>query len=135
MSYFSLTAVPYIITILVYYFSIVCNIRVPCFNFRQNINILSYKKRIFLLFILVSFMVFLGIYPTLILDDLHYSITNLIYYKKNFIHFIHFIPNSKISFLLFYFFLWSSISFIFMFCPPCKKKFFWNKNKWKVESW
>jgi NADH-ubiquinone oxidoreductase chain 4 len=46
-----------------------------------NQNIFDVTKReFFLLFILVSFMIFLGIYPTLILDGLHYSITSLIYY-------------------------------------------------------
>jgi NADH-ubiquinone oxidoreductase chain 4 len=38
------------------------------------------KREFFLIFILVGFMIFMGIYPSLILDGLHYSITNLIYY-------------------------------------------------------
>jgi len=43
-------------------------------------NIFDTTKREFtLLFILVLFTVILGIYPSLILDTLHYSVVNLIY--------------------------------------------------------
>jgi NADH-ubiquinone oxidoreductase chain 4 len=38
------------------------------------------KREFFLLFILVVFTVLLGIYPSLILDGLHYSVANLVYY-------------------------------------------------------
>jgi len=38
------------------------------------------KKEYYLLFILVIFTIFLGIYPSLILDGLHSSITNIKYY-------------------------------------------------------
>jgi len=37
------------------------------------------KREFTLLFILVLFTVILGIYPSLILDTLHYSVVNLIY--------------------------------------------------------
>ena len=47
--------------------------------FNENLSDVT-KRECFLLFILVSFMGFLGIYPSLILDGLHYSITSLIYY-------------------------------------------------------
>ena len=47
--------------------------------FNENLSDVT-KREFFLLFILVSFMGFLGIYPSLILDGLHYSITSLIYY-------------------------------------------------------
>jgi NADH-ubiquinone oxidoreductase chain 4 len=44
-------------------------------------NILDVSKREFsLLFILVLFTVIFGIYPTFILDGLHYSVSSLIYY-------------------------------------------------------
>jgi len=39
------------------------------------------KREFFLLFILVLFTVIFGIYPSFILDGLHYSVTNLIYYS------------------------------------------------------
>lgn len=39
-----------------------------------------YKREFILLFILVLFTVIFGIYPSFILDGLHYSVTNLIYY-------------------------------------------------------
>jgi NADH-ubiquinone oxidoreductase chain 4 len=38
------------------------------------------KREFFLLFTLVSFTVIFGIYPSFILDGLHYSVTSLIYY-------------------------------------------------------
>lgn len=47
--------------------------------FNENLSDVT-KREFFLLFILVSFMGLLGIYPSLILDGLHYSITSLIYY-------------------------------------------------------
>jgi NADH-ubiquinone oxidoreductase chain 4 len=47
--------------------------------FNQNLFDVT-KREFFLLFILAGFMIFLGIYPTLILDGLHYSVTSLIYY-------------------------------------------------------
>ena len=47
--------------------------------FNENLSDVT-KREFFLLFILVSFMGFLGIYPSLILYFLHYSITSLIYY-------------------------------------------------------
>jgi NADH-ubiquinone oxidoreductase chain 4 len=44
-------------------------------------NIIDVTKReFFLLFILVFITVIFGIYPSFILDGLHYSVTNLIYY-------------------------------------------------------
>lgn len=46
--------------------------------FEQNISDLT-KREFFLLFILVAFTVILGIYPSVILDGLHYSVTSLIY--------------------------------------------------------
>jgi NADH-ubiquinone oxidoreductase chain 4 len=39
----------------------------------------SNKREFLLLFILITFTILLGIYPSLILDSLHYSINNLIY--------------------------------------------------------
>nr|QUB36777.1 NADH dehydrogenase subunit 4 [Ophiostoma piliferum] len=39
------------------------------------------KREFFLLFILVIFTVIFGIYPSFILDGLHYSVTGLIYYS------------------------------------------------------
>ena len=39
------------------------------------------KREFFLLFILVMFTVILGIYPSFILDGLHYSVSSLIYYS------------------------------------------------------
>jgi NADH-ubiquinone oxidoreductase chain 4 len=38
------------------------------------------KREFFLLFILVLFTVLFGIYPSIILDGLHYSVANLVYY-------------------------------------------------------
>jgi NADH-ubiquinone oxidoreductase chain 4 len=47
--------------------------------FKKNLFDVT-KREFFLVFILTGFMVFMGIYPSLILDSLHYSITSLIYY-------------------------------------------------------
>ena len=47
--------------------------------FKENISDVT-KREFFLLFILVIFMVIFGIYPSFILDGLHYSVTSLIYY-------------------------------------------------------
>jgi NADH-ubiquinone oxidoreductase chain 4 len=47
--------------------------------FNENVNDVT-KREFFLLFILVLFTVIFGIYPSLILDGIHYSATNLIYY-------------------------------------------------------
>ena len=46
--------------------------------FEENISDLT-KREFFLLFTLVAFTVILGIYPSIILDGLHYSATSLIY--------------------------------------------------------
>jgi NADH-ubiquinone oxidoreductase chain 4 len=46
--------------------------------FVENLSDLT-KREFFLLFTLVVFTVLLGIYPSIILDGLHYSVTNLIY--------------------------------------------------------
>jgi len=46
--------------------------------FEDSISDLT-KREFFLLFVLVAFTVVLGIYPSIILDGLHYSVTNLIY--------------------------------------------------------
>jgi NADH-ubiquinone oxidoreductase chain 4 len=46
--------------------------------FEENISDLT-KREFILLFILVAFTVVLGIYPSIILDGLHYSATTLIY--------------------------------------------------------
>jgi NADH-ubiquinone oxidoreductase chain 4 len=46
--------------------------------FEESISDLT-KREFFLLFVLVAFTVVLGIYPSIILDGLHYSATNLIY--------------------------------------------------------
>jgi NADH-ubiquinone oxidoreductase chain 4 len=46
--------------------------------FNENIVDLS-KREFFILFILVFFTVIFGIYPSFILDGLHYSVTSLIY--------------------------------------------------------
>jgi NADH-ubiquinone oxidoreductase chain 4 len=46
--------------------------------FEENINDIT-KREFFLLFILVLFTVIFGIYPSFILDGLHYSVTSLIY--------------------------------------------------------
>jgi NADH-ubiquinone oxidoreductase chain 4 len=48
-------------------------------NDEENMADVS-KKEYYLLFILVIFTIFLGIYPSLILDGLHSSITNIKYY-------------------------------------------------------
>jgi NADH-ubiquinone oxidoreductase chain 4 len=43
-------------------------------------NIFDVNKREFLLlFVLVAFTIILGIYPSIVLDGLHYSVNNLIY--------------------------------------------------------
>ena len=47
--------------------------------FNQNLFDVT-KREFFLLFNLTGFTIFMGIYPSLILDGLHYSITSLIYY-------------------------------------------------------
>jgi len=46
--------------------------------FKENIFDLT-KREFSLLFILTGFTVLLGIYPSLILDGIHYSVTNLLY--------------------------------------------------------
>lgn len=46
--------------------------------FEDSISDLT-KREFFLLFVLVAFTVILGIYPSIILDGLHYSVTSLIY--------------------------------------------------------
>jgi NADH-ubiquinone oxidoreductase chain 4 len=47
--------------------------------FEENINDVT-KREFFLLFVLVLFTVIFGIYPSFILDGLHYSVASLIYY-------------------------------------------------------
>lgn len=47
--------------------------------FQQSIQDVT-KREFFLLFILVMFMVIFGVYPSFILDGLHYSVASLIYY-------------------------------------------------------
>ena len=47
--------------------------------FEDNISDIT-KREFFILFILVSFTIIFGIYPTFILNGLHYSVANLIYY-------------------------------------------------------
>jgi NADH-ubiquinone oxidoreductase chain 4 len=47
--------------------------------FEVNISDIT-KREFFLLFVLVLFTVMFGIYPSFILDGLHYSVTSLIYY-------------------------------------------------------
>jgi NADH-ubiquinone oxidoreductase chain 4 len=47
--------------------------------FEENISDIT-KREFFLLFTLVFFTVIFGIYPSFILDGLHYSVTNLLYY-------------------------------------------------------
>jgi len=47
--------------------------------FEVNISDIT-KREFFLLFILVLFTVMFGVYPSFILDGLHYSVTSLIYY-------------------------------------------------------
>lgn len=46
--------------------------------FKESFMDLS-KREFYILFILVFFMVLLGIYPVIILDGLHYSVSSLIY--------------------------------------------------------
>jgi NADH-ubiquinone oxidoreductase chain 4 len=46
--------------------------------FEENISDVT-KREFFLLFVLVAFTVVLGIYPSIILDGLHYSVSSLIY--------------------------------------------------------
>ena len=46
--------------------------------FEENISDLT-KREFFLLFILVLFTVVFGVYPSLILDGLHYSVSSLVY--------------------------------------------------------
>ena len=46
--------------------------------FEENISDVT-KREFFLLFTLVGFTVILGIYPSIILDGLHYSVSNLIF--------------------------------------------------------
>ncbi len=48
--------------------------------FKENINDTT-KREFFLLFILVILTIILGIYPSFILDGLHYSVGSLIYYN------------------------------------------------------
>jgi NADH-ubiquinone oxidoreductase chain 4 len=47
--------------------------------FKENVSDVT-KREFFLLFILVLFTVIFGIYPSFILDGLHYSVTSLIYF-------------------------------------------------------
>jgi len=47
--------------------------------FEDNISDIT-KREFFILFILVLFTIIFGIYPTFILNGLHYSVANLIYY-------------------------------------------------------
>jgi NADH-ubiquinone oxidoreductase chain 4 len=49
-------------------------------KFFENIMKDLYKREFIILFILVLLTVVLGIYPSFILDGLHYSVTNVIYY-------------------------------------------------------
>ena len=46
--------------------------------FEENISDVN-KREFFILFILVLFTVLFGIYPSFILDGLHYSVSTLIY--------------------------------------------------------
>ena len=46
--------------------------------FEENISDIT-KREFFLLFVLVLFTVILGIYPSVILDGLHYNVSSLIY--------------------------------------------------------
>jgi NADH-ubiquinone oxidoreductase chain 4 len=52
--------------------------------FEESISDLT-KREFFLLLTLVVFTVILGVYPSIILDGLHYSATNLIYKYNIFI--------------------------------------------------
>jgi NADH-ubiquinone oxidoreductase chain 4 len=47
--------------------------------FKDNINDVT-KREFFILFVLVIFTIIFGIYPTFILNGLHYSVASLIYY-------------------------------------------------------
>jgi NADH-ubiquinone oxidoreductase chain 4 len=47
--------------------------------FDENISDVT-KREFFLLFTLVLFTIIFGIYPSFILDGLHYSVANLLYY-------------------------------------------------------
>ena len=47
--------------------------------FKENISDVT-KREFFLLFILILFTIIFGIYPSLILNGIHYSVTSLIYY-------------------------------------------------------
>jgi NADH-ubiquinone oxidoreductase chain 4 len=49
-------------------------------KFFENIMKDLYKREFIILFTLVFLTLILGIYPSFILDGLHYSITNIIYY-------------------------------------------------------
>jgi hypothetical protein len=46
--------------------------------FEKNVSDLTWRE-FFLLFILISFTVLLGIHPNFVLDGTHYSVSNLIY--------------------------------------------------------
>ena len=46
--------------------------------FEENISDVN-KREFFILFVLVLFTVLFGIYPSFILDGLHYSVSTLIY--------------------------------------------------------
>jgi NADH-ubiquinone oxidoreductase chain 4 len=46
--------------------------------FRENISDLT-QREFYLLLILVLFTVILGIFPSIILDGIHYTVSNLIY--------------------------------------------------------
>jgi NADH-ubiquinone oxidoreductase chain 4 len=46
--------------------------------FEENVSDIT-KREFFLLFVLVFFTVIFGIYPSFILDGLHYSVSSLIY--------------------------------------------------------
>jgi len=47
--------------------------------FEENVNDVT-KREFFLLFVLVLFTIIFGIYPSFILDGLHYSVSSLVYY-------------------------------------------------------
>jgi len=47
--------------------------------FIENISDIT-KREFFLLFSLVFFTILFGVYPSFILDGLHYSVSSLIYY-------------------------------------------------------
>jgi NADH-ubiquinone oxidoreductase chain 4 len=50
--------------------------------FKENILDLN-KREFFMLFALVFFTVLLGIYPSVITDALHFSVSNLIYQSSS----------------------------------------------------